>query len=83
MLSPTVIGWLVGAVGFVASFVVRELWYLPWMLAIHITGEGGRPTNANLLLALLFLVVQWAAIGYAVARAMSRQKTGPTKGEKG
>ena len=71
--SAKVVGWLVAVAGFVGSFLVREMMYVPWMLAIQITGESGRPTTANIVLALFFLAVQWGAIGYAVTWFISRR----------
>jgi len=70
--NPKLIGWVIAVLGFLGSFLVREMMYVPWTLAIHITGESGRPTTANIVLALFFLAVQWGAIGYAIAWFVSR-----------
>lgn len=80
--SPRLIGWIVAVMGFVGSFLVRELMYVPWMLAVYVTGETGKPGNGTVILALSLLAVQWGVIGYIAARiAAPRIKAEGDKGE--
>src|SRR5258706_3559814 len=66
-LSPKAVGWIVAVIGFVGSFLVPILTYVPWMLATHVTGETGKPGNATVLVGLFLLALQWAAVGYIAA----------------
>ena len=72
-LSPKSVGWMVAVIGFLGSFVVRILMYVPWTMAIHLTGEtAGMPGTATFLIALFLLGLQWAAVGYAAAFVYAR-----------
>ena len=76
-LSPNSVGWLVAVIGFFGSFVIRILMYVPWMVAIHLTGETtGMPETATFLIALFLLALQWAAVGYVGAMVYARMSKG-------
>jgi len=67
-VSPRVVGWTIAAIAFCGSLLVPILTYVPWMLAVYITGDTGKPRTETLVIGALLLGCQSGLVGYFAAK---------------
>lgn len=82
-ISARVIGWMIAVIAFFGSLLVPILTYVPWMLAVFITGDARQPRTETLVIAALLLACQSGLVGYLAAKLYAWIPDDDANGRKG